>query len=65
MVFVSGGAATHVRRNAPEGAGGARHRRPGVGYDNVEVVDAEGRRRDVERRINEPEAIVVRCLTDS
>lgn len=34
------------------------------GYDNVDVLDAEGRRRHVERRINEPEAAVVRRIFD-
>jgi site-specific DNA recombinase len=34
------------------------------GYDNVDVLDPEGRRRHVERRINEAEAIVVRRIFD-
>jgi site-specific DNA recombinase len=34
------------------------------GYDNVDVLDAEGRRRHVERRINEAEAVVVRRIFD-
>jgi site-specific DNA recombinase len=32
------------------------------GYDNVEIVDAAGARSHVERRINEPEAAVVRRI---
>ena len=32
------------------------------GYDNVEVLDAAGRRSHVERRINEAEAAVVRQI---
>jgi site-specific DNA recombinase len=34
------------------------------GYDNVEVLDGEGRRHHVERRINEVEAVVVRRIFD-
>jgi site-specific DNA recombinase len=34
------------------------------GYDNVEILDAEGRRHHVERRINEAEAVVVRRIFD-
>jgi DNA invertase Pin-like site-specific DNA recombinase len=32
------------------------------GYDNVEIVGGDGRRSHVERRINEPEAAVVRRI---
>src|SRR4051794_22289440 len=34
------------------------------GYDNVEVLDSEGRRQHVERRINDGEAAVVRRIFD-
>ena len=34
------------------------------GYDNVEVVDSEGRRQHVERRINDAEAVVIRRMFD-
>jgi site-specific DNA recombinase len=34
------------------------------GYDNVEILDADGRRHHVERRINEAEAVVVRRIFD-
>jgi DNA invertase Pin-like site-specific DNA recombinase len=35
---------------------------PPFGYDNVAVLDSEGRRSHVERRINEREAVVVRRI---
>jgi site-specific DNA recombinase len=35
------------------------------GYDNVDVLDPEGRRHHVERRINEAEAVVVRRIFDA